>query len=224
MKNKIKEIFLQLGSDICGIANVDRFDNAPTGFHPKDIYNECKSVIVFAKVIPNGIAKVSPRIIYQHFNNIGPIELDRIAYEAAIKIERIFNCCVVPIPSDAPYEYWDEEKLEGRGLLSMKHAAVNAGIGSLGKNTMLLNRQFGSMLNIGAALTNLDLPSDPFAEELCIKNCRLCLESCPAKALDDNHVNQSLCRKYTYGKSSRGFDVVNCNQCRVVCPRAFGKK
>jgi len=223
MKIEIKKIFMRLGCDICGVANVDRFDDAPKGFHPRDIYDECKSVIVFAKAIPIGITKVDPRIIYQHYNNIGPMILDRIAYEAALEIEKNYGCAV-PIPSDGPYEYWDEEKSEGRGLLSMKHAAVKAGIGTLGKNTMLLNSQFGSMLNIGAVLTNLDLPSDPLAEEVCIKNCRKCLDSCPAGALDGRHVNQSLCRRNTYGKNARGFDVVNCNQCRIVCPMAYGKK
>ncbi len=224
MKNEIKELFLHLGSDLCGIANIDRFDNAPEGFHPKDIYDECKSVIVFAKAVPKGITKVNPRIIYQHFNNIGPIELDRIAYEASIKIERDFHCIAVPIPADGPYEYWDEEELEGRGILSMKHAAVNAGLGTFGKSTILLNNRYGSMLNIGAVLTNLDIQSDPLAEEICIKNCRLCLDSCPAKALDGNYANQSLCRKNTFGTNARGFSIVNCNRCRVVCPRAFGKK
>ena len=223
MKIEIKKIFMRLGCDICGVANVDRFDDAPKGFHPRDIYDECKSVIVFAKAIPIGITKVDPRIIYQHYNNIGPMILDRIAYEAALEIEKNYGCAV-PIPSDGPYEYWDEEKSEGRGLLSMKHAAVKAGIGTLGKNTMLLNSQFGSMLNIGAVLTNLDLPSDPLAEEVCIKNCRKCLDSCPAGALDGRHVNQSLCQRNTYGKNARGFDVVNCNQCRIVCPMAYGKK
>jgi epoxyqueuosine reductase len=224
MKNKIKEVFLHLGADICGIANVERFANAPEGFQPKDIYDECKSVIVFAKAIPKGITKVSPRMIYQKFSYVAITELDRIAYEAAVEIERQFQGCVVPIPSDSPYEYWDNDKLEARGLLSLKHAAVNAGIGTLGKNTVLINSQFGSMLNIGAVLTNFDLPSDPLAEEVCIKNCRLCLETCPAKALDGNFVNQFLCRKYTYEKTSSGFYAVNCNQCRVVCPMAFGKK
>ena len=27
-----------------------------------------------------------------------------------------------------------------------------------------------------------------------------------------------------YQNNTRGFDVVNCNKCRVVCPKAFGKK
>jgi epoxyqueuosine reductase len=37
MEEKIKEILLKLGADICGIANVERFIDAPSGFHPTDL-------------------------------------------------------------------------------------------------------------------------------------------------------------------------------------------
>lgn len=223
MKNEIIEIFIKLGAEVCGIANIDRFVNAPKGFHPTDIYADCKSVIVFAKALPKGIAKVSPRIIYQHFNSISPVELDRIAYLASIEIEKSYNRFAVPIPSDGPYDYWDTDKMEGRGLLSMKHMAVLAGLGSIGKSTLLLNNQYGNMLNIGAVLTNLNLPSDALAESICIKGCSLCIDNCPVHAINEHSVNQKLCRKNTYASNDRGFDVVNCNKCRTICPMAFGK-
>ena len=43
MKEKIKDIFINLGADVCGMANIDRFTDAPKGFHPTDIYDECKN-------------------------------------------------------------------------------------------------------------------------------------------------------------------------------------
>lgn len=224
MKEIIRSIFISLGADVCGIANIDRFKDAPEGFHPTDIHKDCRSVIVFGKALPKGVEKVNPRIIYGHYNTVGLSELDRIAYLAAREMERKLNTCVVPVPSDGPYEYWDAEKLEGRGLLSMRHAAVLAGIGTLGKNTMLMNSEYGNRLALGAVLTELDLPSDELAEELCIKSCRLCLDSCPAKALNGVTANQYLCRTHTYATNERGFSVVNCNRCRVVCPRAFGRE
>lgn len=223
MKEQIREIFLRLGADICGIANIDRFSNAPQGFHPKDIYADCKSVIVFAMAIPKGLGRVNPRIIYKHFNHITPVELDRIGYMAAQEIERSHGAIAVPVPSDDPYEYWDANKLEGRGLLSLKHASVQAGIGTLGKSTLLLNKQYGTRLNIGAVLLDLDLPSDPLTDDICIEGCSLCLDSCPAQALDGQTANQKLCRQQAYGVNTRGYDVVNCNTCRVVCPKADGE-
>lgn len=222
MEEEIKNILTKSGSDICGIANIDRFNDAPENFHPKDIFDKCKSVIVFAKALPKGIAKVNPRIIYQHFNHIVLMELDRIATQAALEIEREFKGIAVPVPADSPYEYWNTEKKEGRGILSMKHAAVLAGLGRMGKNSLLMNHQYGNMLNIGAILTNLDLVSDPIAKELCIVNCHLCLDSCPVHALKRDGVDQLLCRDYTYGKNKRGFEVTNCNKCRMICPKAFG--
>ncbi len=43
----VKQKAMKLGADICKIAAVDRFKDAPKGFHPRDIYPECQSVVVF---------------------------------------------------------------------------------------------------------------------------------------------------------------------------------
>lgn len=161
--------------------------------------------------------------MYQQFNNISPAELDRIAYHASLRLERTFGAVAVPVPADGPYESWDAEKLEGRGVLSMKHAAVLAGIGTLGKSTLLLNGEYGARLNIGAVLTNLPLASDAPARSCCLPGCRICLDYCPVRAIGETGVDQKLCRNHTYGTNARGFDVVNCNQCRVKCPVGLGK-
>jgi predicted O-methyltransferase YrrM len=46
--------------------------------------------------------------------------------------------------------------------------------------------------------------------------------SCPANAIENGTVNQKLCRTHTYGKTKRGFDTVDCNRCRTVCPMCYG--
>ena len=220
-EEKIKKIILNNGADLCGIANIDRFTDVPVGFHPSDIFAACKSVVVLAKRLPRGLASINPRIVYNHANNLNVNIVDRIIFEASIAIEQM-GCITVPLPCDAPYDYWEKENLTGKGLLSMRHAAVLAGLGSLGKNTLFINKRYGNFLTLGAILTDLDLQSDPLSEELCIENCRLCLDNCPAKALDGKTANQKLCRLHTYTTNHRGFDVVNCNRCRTVCPRKFG--
>ncbi len=50
----VKKRAIHYGADICGIASVDRFVDAPKGFHPHDIYPDCKSVVVFAARFPLG--------------------------------------------------------------------------------------------------------------------------------------------------------------------------
>jgi epoxyqueuosine reductase QueG len=224
VERKIKELVLNLGADVCGIANIERFFEAPAGFHPRDIFPACKSVIMFGIALPKGLTVVEPRLIYGHFNYGTCPEVDWIAFRAAKKIEGLYGGYAVPLPSDGPYEYWNEEKLEGRGLISLKHAAVLAGLGTLGKSTLLLNEKYGNLLTLGAVLTELDLASDPPVESICIEGCNLCIKNCPPQALDGRHVNQKKCRPNTYGTNARGFDTVNCSKCRTVCPMRFGKK
>ncbi|MGW8114640.1 epoxyqueuosine reductase [Caproicibacterium sp. NSD3] len=223
MKKEIKNFILNLGADVCGFANIDRFSEAPVGFHPKDIFPDCQSVIVFGIALPKGLTKVDSRLIYGYFNNSTCPNVDWVAFRAAKGIERLYGGYAVPLPSDDPYEYWDSEKMEGRGLISMKHAAVLAGLGTLGKNTLLLNEEYGNLLTLGAILTDLNLESDPLAKNICIDGCSLCIQSCPTQALNGSCTNQAKCRPNTYGTNARGFNVVNCNKCRTVCPMRFGK-
>lgn len=56
-----------------------------------------------------------------------------------------------------------------------------------------------------------------------IPGCHKCIDSCPAQAIKDGSATQKLCRLNTYGKTARGFDTVDCNKCRTVCPMRFGK-
>lgn len=223
LARRVNQICMNAGARVCGIAAAESFGDAPEGFRPRDLYADCASVVVFALPVPRGTAAVDPRIVYGRYNYFSLELLDEIAFRAAAEIEQaIPGAVAVPLPSDSPYEYWVPERQEGRGILSLKHAAVKAGLGTLGRSTLLLNAEYGGMLNLGALLTNLSLEPDPPAEPVCLSNCRICIDGCPAGAISETGVDQSLCRAYTYAANERGFDVVNCNACRTRCPNAFG--
>lgn len=222
MKEQIRDCILRLGADVYGFASIDRFSNAEKGFHPIDILEECKTVIVIAIALPKGLLHVDSRLIYAHFNEKSCTMVDKIAFQTAILIEKDYDKIAVPLPCDTPYEYWDEERMEGRGLISMKHAAEQAGLGRIGKNSLLINKQYGNMLTIGAVLTNIDITSDPLSESFCLESCNICIKNCPIKALDGIGVKQKECRTNTYGSTKRGFGTVDCNKCRTICPRRYG--
>lgn len=223
MENEIKRILLANGADVCGIAGEERFSVFPEGFSPRDIFPDCRSVISFGAAIPRGLYDVSPRLVYGAFNTLTSNETDKTALFCAKEIERRFSCRAVPMPSDGPYEYWDAEQKKGKGLVSVKDAAVAAGLGQLGKSELLLNPVYGNTLAIGLILCDLPLRSDVPSESVCIDGCKKCIESCPVGAIREGEVVQKLCRENSYGKNARGFDTVNCNRCRTVCPVRFGK-
>ena len=218
MKENIRKHIFSIGGDLCGFANIDRFKDAPEGFSPKDIWEDCKSVISFAVALPKGIFQVNPRLIYAHFNQMACLQTDEISLRTAKYLEQTYNCKAVPMPCDGPYEYWDAECMEGRGLLSMKHIAMKAGLGSIGKNGLFACGEYGNAVTLGCVLSDLELESDDVIQSLCIDGCNRCVDSCPVAAIRGGFVNQKKCREHTYGKTARGFDTVDCNVCRTVCP------
>ena len=139
-------------------------------------------------------------------------------------IEQKFEAIAMPIPCDAPYDYWQEETMTGKGILSMRHIAVASGLGAIGKSSMLLNPTYGSMLIVGAILTNLEIESDEYSRDICIPGCTKCMDACPVHAIRDKMVNQKACRTNAFGQNKKGYATVNCNKCRTVCPRRFGEE
>lgn len=218
----IKKRAIQEGADICGIAPVARFANAPKGFHPCDIYVDCKSVIVFASHFPLSTLQATTNVPYTFVRNMMVHKLDGIAFNLSQWLEKE-NIMSIPIPSADPYEYWDSDKRQGRGILSLKHAGQLAGLGVIGKNTLLINDKYGNMIWLGAILVPIDLEPDPIASyESCIPKCTLCIDSCPQHALDGITINQKLCRERSTSTTEGGGWVLSCNICRKVCPNING--
>jgi len=48
----VKQLMAEMGADLYGIASVTLFTDAPKGFHPQDVFSECKSVVVMASAWP----------------------------------------------------------------------------------------------------------------------------------------------------------------------------
>ena len=221
---QIKEYALGLGADACGIASVARFENAPAGFHPKDVFSQSKSVVVFIKQMPLDAIFAENPVPYTHTAYKMYEEIDRIAMELCRFLQKEHIKSVL-IPADVPYISWDPEKMHGKGILSLKHSAVLAGLGIMGKNTIFMNETFGNMVYIGAVLIDADLEPDPMVEDFkCIENCHRCLDACPQQAMDGVTVNQKLCREKSFFQTGRGWDLYNCSECRKVCPYRIGRK
>jgi epoxyqueuosine reductase len=220
--NEVKSVAFDFGADLCGIASVDRFAAAPKGFHPNDVSPDCRSVLVFAKKLPIGSLFASSCIPYTYINRLITEEVDRLTLMLSRKLESL-AVKNVPVPSDDPSEHWEPERSYARGILSLRHAGHLAGLGVLGKNTLLINDRLGNMMQLGALLLNEDLEADPLATyQACEENCQLCIMSCPQSALDGANVNQRLCRPLSNYKNERGFVLKKCWECRKVCPSHAG--
>jgi epoxyqueuosine reductase len=210
----------RLGVDLIGFASVDRFSAAPENHKPTDIMAEAQSVIVLAQKCLTGPMKNNHWTSYTTVHEGNIVRLDTAAYYLSSYLEERYGAKTVPIPSMTPYFHWDEENQYAAGDLSHKHAAVAAGLGSIGKNTLLITPQYGNKVNLVSIIADICIEPDPIVEDnLCVEGCRLCVDSCPTKALHgDSTINQSACRIHCWAKLPRGFSVLQCWECRAVCP------
>jgi len=217
----VKIVLKNYGADLSGIASIDRFSAAPKGFHPRDLFWETESVIVFAKRLPGHTLLAESFIPYTAANNLIIGEVFKIAVNFALFLSDQ-QVKAVPIPSE-PYEYWDPAQMRGQGLISLRHAGYLAGLGVLGRNNLLYNQKYGNMIVLGAVLADKALPPDPVINHnFCKETCQLCLKSCPAQALDGTTVNQKLCRQTSETVTPKGEPIYKCAKCRIVCPLCFG--
>lgn len=219
---EIKRRATALGADLCGIAPVERFADAPAGFHPTDVLGGCKSVIVIAERFPAGVLASPSSAAYTFAIFKAADQVDAAAFRIASELDRL-GSRTVAVPSRDPYDYWDEGRRHGQGILSLKHAAVRAGLGRMGKNTLLVNDRLGNLLCLGAILVDRELAADPLAEYwTCAPDCRVCLDACPAKALDGTTIEQRKCRSVCGKHTEGGGFVYTCNLCRRSCPHYRG--
>lgn len=126
-------------------------------------------------------------------------------------------------------------EVDGRGFVDSapvleRSWAQRSGLGWVGKNGNLLNKQMGSFFFIATLITDLDLvPDPPFATDFC-GTCTRCLDACPTQAIvAPGEVDGSRCISYLtielkdavidagFHDQMEGW-MFGCDTCQDVCP------
>jgi len=80
--------------------------------------------------------------------------------------------------------------------IPLKTSAVRCGLGSQGKNTLLITPNYGPRIRLISVLTTAKLDVDePFEGDLC-GDCEKCISACPTKALEPYRIKINRCLTY----------------------------
>ena len=131
------------------------------------------------------------------------------------------------------------EALGGKALsfvdsnaLPERYIAYLAGNGFIGRNNMLITKQYGSYVFLGEILTDLEISCEEkgsfelMGEYKQCGSCKICLSTCPTKAIHEAGCNPNICLSYITQKKNitdeeikllKG-NVFGCDFCQSKCP------
>ena len=208
----IKARARELGADLVGIADGEAMNRHPPD--PKDprrpidvTEHDHKRVIVLAKRLNSGAARIIPWGDRTKFYNdeLALSTLEETSLELVYWLEEQgYPAIIIPPTHVDPWRYNDDPGQHMSTLISLPHAAVEAGLGTLGLNRQLLTPEFGPRVLLTAVLSSVDVePDTRRADSLCHgPACGRCLSVCPGDAVKHWDRDWAACDTY---RSPYGF-------------------
>jgi len=241
----IKETALSVGFDACGIAKAEELiedasfmknwlsegcngemsyleRNFEKRINPQILVPGCKSVVV---VLLNYFPEQKQ---LQSIPQIAKYAYSAIDYHTVIKsklIELEYEICKY-YGSDCASQTHQHLFVDSAPVLERRWAE-RAGLGWIGKNTQLINTQFGSYTFIGVLMLNIEIEADKSISSRC-GTCTKCIDACPTQALSENKLDARRCISYLTIESRNEIPdkfreklsncAFGCDICADICP------
>jgi epoxyqueuosine reductase QueG len=204
-KQAVKEFALGLGVDDVGIASAADY-RSPRSPELSSIFPGAGSLVVLAYKELATCESDNMQIAMN--GRLDLMEFSRSCnYRLARFLDREFGARAMTVPVSYPLPM----EVETQGAVadvSTRHAALAAGLGTFGRNNLVLHPRMGSRVIFTMVVSDLDLQSDPPVTERLCDDCMECVESCPGGALDEEGRTDvikclKVCQPYGIGGNIR---------------------
>jgi len=239
LTNEAKTKARELGFKAVGVTSTDRLQGLPYGW-VADIKKLCspEEVLPGARSVIMLVLHVWDKAFYQQIYS--PLWRGYQPHAPEEHVEGYYFIHQISQAKAWPLACFLREKgydAVVTNSIPMKATAVRCGLGSQGKNTLLLHPELGPRIGLMAILTDAELDIDmPFDKDQC-RDCERCIKACPSKALSPYNIEISRCMAYAaenpggkmvpddvralaemYTVRPSRFSYLECTICLDACP------
>lgn len=193
--------------------NIDKRLNA------KNLFPKCKSIIAIAVPYGQGYRIAGAK-------DKGLLSVSSHGIDYHIRVNSILNTLAEELMKYIDFKY---HPCVDTGPLIDKEVCRGAGLGNYGKNSLLINENEGSFINLGYLLTDIQVEGNIITESNICGTCNICVERCPNGAISHKGgINSMKCVSYLSQtknyipldyRETMGRQIYGCDICQIVCPK-----
>ena len=209
MIQRIKQLLAEESIDTFGIPPIE----AVTVMRPNLLPQGAKSVLMLVVPYDNGTVYTDGVSSYAHVKDYHKF-FGELFGRLIPKLQEIF-------PGKSFAGYADHSPI------NEKDAAVKAGLGIIGRNSLLIHPTYGSYIFLGELITDLELPHRLF-DPVCCSSCMQCAMACPTQAIGQQGIHPEKCLSALSQKkhlSQQEAELLKqngiawgCDICQKACP------
>lgn len=196
--------------------------NLDERLHPKLAVEDAKTIISIGIAYPNKAEGKPTKTAFKR----GQFSRGSWGEDYHFVLQRKLKALAEGIEELSAREFHYKAMVDTGALVDVAVAA-RAGLGFIGKNGLLINKEHGSWMFLGELVTNLEIEPDQPADYGC-GDCTRCVDFCPTNALlGDGRLNAPRCLSFqTQNKGIMEIEfrekiktvIYGCDICQIVCP------
>lgn len=220
IQNELRNFLINEGAADVGFCKIDDGD-----------FGDCSHAVSIAvrlsEAIVDEIGTEPTHTYFNHYRSVNAF-IDSLLLKTGMFLQRHgYKYITVAASQSINKDGWNY-----KGRYSHKKVAVLSGLGTIGKSSMFLHKEYGAQVRLGTVFTDCEFDvSDVNPISIC-GDCRKCVDACPSGAIKghewkigctrDDMFDPEKCSTYMKQKFKHIGRGAVCGICMKVCP--YGKK